>query len=155
MPSPDKLRREVRSELENLHHTVEGLEELREDLGDAEPAQYHVAGAAHLLGSIYMGIENVLKRISKYHGLDLPSGKNWHVQLFQRFVTPSKKELPALFDENLARRLDSFRRFRHVVHHGYAMDLRWERMQKGFDEARPVVDAFRIRVEAYLGSLEA
>lgn len=47
-----------------------------------------------------------------------------------------------------------FRGFRHVVRHGYTLDLEWERMQMGLEEARPVFEQFQEHVELFLSDLE-
>lgn len=47
-----------------------------------------------------------------------------------------------------------FRRFRHVTHHGYALDLEWERMRMGLQEVRPVLEHFRRQVEQFLAGIE-
>ena len=51
-------------------------------------------------------------------------------------------------------RTDSFRWFRHVSQHGYSLDLDWERMRMGSEEARPVFDHFREQVERFLAELK-
>lgn len=34
-----------------------------------------------LLAPFYSGIENILKRVSRFHGVELPAGDNWHLDL--------------------------------------------------------------------------
>ena len=58
------------------------------------------------------------------------------------------EELVALLA--LATDLGAYRRFRHVVHHGYGFELEWERMQEGMQKVRSVFERFRAQVEAYL-----
>lgn len=86
-------------------------------------------------------------------GVELPRGENWHLELFQRFCTPGQPPLPALFDEALARRLGPFRRFRHVVHHGYGFQMDWERMHEGLKQVAGVLATFRQQVEAHVSAL--
>jgi len=47
-----------------------------------------------------------------------------------------------------------FRGFRHVIRHGYPRELEWDRMREGLQEARPVFEHFRDRVEQFLGGLD-
>jgi hypothetical protein len=101
-----------------------------------------------------MGIENILERILKFRGQELPAGDRWHVKLFERFCAPSESVVPAFFEGRWVERTDSFRRFRHVAHHGYALELEWERMRMGLHEARPVFVHFRSQVEQFLDGLE-
>ena len=99
------------------------------------------------------GIENILKRLSRFHGLMLPSGENWHFDLFKRFCPPVQPPIPMLFDDSLAGQLGPFRRFRHVVHHGYGFQIEWDRMREGLDRVSAVLAAFRVRVTAHLDGL--
>lgn len=145
---------ELRLELENLELTVEEIESLRGDLEGETPRVREWAAAAKFMGDIYMGIENVLKRIVKFRGEELPSGERWHVELFEKFCAPTSDSLPEFFEERWIERTDSFRRFRHITHHGYARDLEWERLRVGLKEARPVFDHFREQVEAFLSEFD-
>jgi hypothetical protein len=111
------------------------------------------AAAAKFMQDVYMGIENVLKRVLKFRGEEVPSGERWHVELFERFCALVESSLPVFFEDRWIERTDSFRRFRHVAHHGYAHNLEWDRMRDGLKEARPVFDHFREQVEAFLGDL--
>jgi hypothetical protein len=101
-----------------------------------------------------MGIENVFKRILRFLGKEPPSGPDWHTRLLGWFGDEPRSDLPVLVSEELANRLKPFLRFRHLVTHGYALDLEWNRMREGLEEARPVFEAFRTRVEDYLDSLD-
>jgi hypothetical protein len=50
--------------------------------------------------------------------------------------------------------LAPFRRFRHVVHHGYGFQLDWDRMAEGISQVPILFEAFRRRIEAYVSSLQ-
>ena len=58
-----------------------------------------------------------------------------------------------LFDDALARQLGPFRRFRHVVHHGYGFQIEWDRMREGVEHVAQVLEAFHDRVEAHLKTI--
>lgn len=136
-----------------MEGTVKEIEKLLRDVEQREPDVRERAAAGQFLGSVYMGIENILERILKFRGQEVPSGDRWHVELFERFCSHSESALPVFFEGRWIDRTDSFRRFRHVVHHGYALELEWERMRVGLEEARPVFDRFREQVEQFLSDL--
>jgi hypothetical protein len=138
-----------------MDRTVEELSSLRQDVGEDPPTLREQAAAGQFLGSIYMGVENIFKRIIHFHGLEMPEGEEWHVQLFRRFRSPKTGPLPVLLPDDLAEAMKPFRGFRHVVRHGYALELEWERMRPGLEEARPVADHFREQVDQFLADLEA
>jgi hypothetical protein len=78
----DELRTEVRTEFGQLEIVVEELDALAEDIGSGPATRRERAVAGSFLGSLYMGVENVLKRIARYNGVELPSRERWHAALF-------------------------------------------------------------------------
>lgn len=148
------MKREIRVELDKMDRTVEEIVALHKDLGEDTPTLRERAAAGQFLGSIYMGVENIFKRIIRFYELEMPEGEDWHVELFRRFRSPAMDPLPVLLPDDLAEAMKPFRGFRHVVRHGYALDLEWERMQVGMQEARPVFEHFRREVEQFLAGLE-
>jgi hypothetical protein len=126
-----ELREEIAVELESLEATVNELVTLREDIADREPTVREKTAAAAFLAQFYNGIENILKRISHYHNIPLPTGETWHVDLFRRFCSPPQPPLPILFDDPLAAALAPYRRFRHVAFHSYGFQLEWSHMAEG------------------------
>ncbi|HNV24605.1 MAG TPA: hypothetical protein PKH98_06940, partial [Candidatus Omnitrophota bacterium] len=71
----------------------------------------------------YGGIENILKRISRFYEVNLPSSELWHVELFKRFCDPPLDPLPIIFDKSLSQDLAPFRKFRHVGPRPFTMSL--------------------------------
>jgi uncharacterized protein YutE (UPF0331/DUF86 family) len=61
--------------------------------------------------------------------------------------------LPSLFDESLSSDLAPYRKFRHVVHHGYGFQLDWERMVEGIEHVNGIYQHLKKRIEDYLASL--
>jgi len=159
----EALREEVGNELDQLEIVVEELEAITEDVGAGPGSLRDRAAASSFLASFYMGVENVLKRIVRYHGLELPRSERWHVELFERFCAPreepggekppEEKTLPVLFEGEQVARMDAYRRFRHVIHHGYERDLDYARMRPGIEGARRAFERFRSEMKAYLKRL--
>ncbi len=151
-----ELSEEVRLELHQMERVVEELEALNADVGEGPATLREEAAAGQFLASFYMGVENVLKRVARYHEVELPESEQWHVELF-RWFCPSpqnRPSLPVLFPKPLASEMKPYRRFRHVVHHAYGIELKWERMVEGIQNVRPVFDRFRRQVEDVLADLE-
>lgn len=96
--NPAQLREEIAIELDALEVTVLELLALNQDLASREPSVREKAAAAAFLAQFYNGIENILKRINRYHNVPLPTGETWHTDLFQRFCSPPHPDLPLLFD---------------------------------------------------------
>jgi len=151
--TPADLRAEIDIELEAVGKVLAELSSLHADIGNREPTVREKTAAATFLAQFYGGIENILKRISKFHKVPLPTGESWHFDLFERFCTPSYSPLPALFDNSLKAGLSPFRRFRHVVYHSYSFELEWERMKEGIEKAPEIFSRFSGKVEDFLKSL--
>lgn len=75
--------------------------------------------------------------------------------LFQRFCSPGYPLLPVLFDQSLAAEMAPYRRFRHVVFHGYGFQLEWTRMQEGITHVDRVFSRIRVRLSNYVRSLSS
>jgi hypothetical protein len=86
-----ELGEEIGVELEALEAAASELLALRQDIAHREPTVREKNAAAAFLAQFYTGIDNILKRISRYHGVPLPSGETWHVDLFERFCPPAHK----------------------------------------------------------------
>ena len=145
-----ELREEISIELEYLETVVHELDALRSDLGDRQPTVREKTAAGAFLAQFYAGIENILKRVSHFHALEIPAGESWHIELFQRFCEPSRQPLPILFNAELAQSLRPFRKFRHVVYHGYGFQLDWSRMREGVFRIDAVFHSFKESLNRYL-----
>ena len=145
--TPDDLREDVAVELEALETTVHELIALQTDIADRAPTVREQTAAAAFLAQFYNGVENILKRISHYHHVPLPTGDTWHVDLFRRFCSPPYPPLPALFDASLEAALAPYRRFRHVAFHSYGFQIEWSRLAEGVAG----VDNVFVRIKANLG----
>lgn len=131
------------------------ISSLHKDIAAREPTTREKTAAAAFLAQFYGGIENILKRISKFHSIPLPTDDTWHMELFKRFCDPSYTPLPELFDESLSSALAPFRRFRHVVYHSYGFQLEWERMKEGIVNIENVWVRFKTNLFNYLKKLKS
>lgn len=149
----EELREEIAIELDNIEMVLRELSILHDEAKEREVSIREKTAASAFLAQFYSGIENLLKRISRYNNIPLPSGEIWHIELFRRFCEPSFPPLPALFDESLSSDLAPYRKFRHVVHHGYGFQLEWERMAEGIEHVNGIHQRLKKKVDDYLASL--
>lgn len=152
MTSEDLLH-EIDIEIDSMARVVDELTSLRHDVGSGEPTVREKTAAAAFLAQFYGGIENILKRISLFEGVRLPSGDSWHIDLFNCFRDPPYRGLPLLFDAGFAPVMASFRKFRHVVHHGYGFQMDWERLREGIVLVDDAFRAFQDRLLQYRQAL--
>jgi hypothetical protein len=150
----DELREEVGIELGLIETSVNEALSLFHDLADKEPTVREKTAAAAFIAQFYGGIENILKRIHRFHGVPMPVGDSWHIEIFKRFCHPGYHPLPFLFEDDLASDLSTFRKFRHVVYHGYGFQLDWERMRDGLAVLEGVHIRLILTIAAYISSLK-
>jgi hypothetical protein len=144
------LHEEISIELELMEKIVHEVASLIEDVsGRPTTVRERTAGAA-FLAQFYGGIENILKRIHRYYNVPLPVGETWHLDLFRRFCEPGHNALPMLFDKKLASLLSPFRKFRHVVHHGYGFQIEWDSMAEGLYSLESVFRDLSVVFESFL-----
>lgn len=148
------LAEEIQIEFEAIQWTVDELMSLHQDVGQREPTVRELAAAGLFLANFYNGIENVLKRICRYHQIEMPKGEDWHLALAMWFCDPPRAGLPVLLEIELASELAPYRQFRHVVHHGYGFRLAWTDMLPGVEAAGHVFVKFKRAVEAFLARLQ-
>lgn len=146
----EELCEEIDIELELLDATVRELITLRNDVDDREPTVREKTAAGAFLAQFYGGIENILKRICHFYGIAVPTGDTWHIVLFKHFCKPCYSQLPVLFNESLASDMASFRKFRHIVYHGYGFQLDWTRMKEGIESVEDVYLRFKTRLLKYM-----
>ena len=148
------LHDEISIELELMTQVVYEVSSLCHDVAERVPTVREKTAAAAFLAQFYGGVENILKRIHRYYNVPLPAGDTWHLDLFNRFCSPGDEILPLLFDDKLASRLSPFRKFRHVVHHGYGFQIEWEMMGEGLDSLETVFHDVSVVFDSFLKSLQ-
>jgi hypothetical protein len=92
----------------------EGWERARRSNDD-----YYLDGVALNLHGFYMGIERILTRIAETIDDKLPHGEGWHLLLLEQMMKEVPGIRPAAISTETGRKLDEYRRFRHVVRNVY------------------------------------
>lgn len=151
----EELKEDIAVEIENIETVLQELSALYGDVKGREAVIREKTAASAFLAQFYSGIENILKRTSRFYNVALPLGDMWHIDLFRRFCEPSLPPLPVLFDDFLSSALAPYRKFRHVVYHGYGFQLDWERMTEGIENAEPVFLRFKANLNMFLITLDS
>lgn len=143
---------EIQTELESLEIIVTEISSIINDYSDVVPDIRAKTLLGSFLAQFYMGVENILKKLVKATGQSLPKSENWHLELFKSFCDPPLGNFPVLFDNDLERKMANFRRFRHVVFHGYGFRLDWEIMLEGSGQLDDTFVKFKKALKNYLES---
>ena len=148
----EDLREQVETESDLMKETLDRVERPRLKIGTGTPDDDQLAAAGAYLVNLYTGVENILKRIVKFRRLQLPEGPNWHVSLLQMFGPSAGEDLPLLIDEELMKDMGPYLGFRHLLMHGYAILLRWDRLGPNLTRAHEVFPRFIEAVSRFVES---
>ncbi len=148
--NPERLKVEILIELKEMSIVIDDINVLMNETDLTTPSNIQKAATSSLVAQFYTGIENILKRISKYHKVNLPKSDSWHIELFERFCESNDKNLPLLFDDFLKNELINYRKFRHFVYHGYSNKISWERLLSGIKNINDVFFKFKESINTYI-----
>ena len=113
------INEKIAAEIENIEKVMLELNQL-DDLSKA--SYLELAGTGALLHNFYNGIENIIKQIFIFKNILIPSGSFWHRDLLDTACS-SDILYPLLKDK-----LGPYLAFRHYFVHGYALDLKADRI---------------------------
>ena len=148
--NPERLKLEILIELKEMSIVIDDINLLMKETDLTTPSNIQKAATSSLVAQFYTGIENILKRISKYYNFNIPKSDNWHIELFERFCEPNELNLPVLFDNFLREELVNYRKFRHFVFHGYSNKITWERLLSGIKNINEVFTKFKESINTYI-----
>ena len=143
---------EVELELDNLTVLVAEINKVLIDPQHEEADIIPKTATASFMAQYYSGIENILKRITKYFNIPLPKTESWHYELFTFFCDPPYLSLPVLFDAEIKIEINELRKFRHRVHHGYSFTLEWSDLLIGANSVLKTFVPFSRNVRIFLNS---
>ena len=121
----NELCEDIEVEFAHINETLTEIRDILQRESEKTLTRSDITAGATYLAQCYNGIENILKRISRFRGVELPTGPFWHAE-FVAVFTPDEskgKGLPPLADSDLFPRLTALRKFRHTVAHGYAVSF--------------------------------
>lgn len=151
MPSQravDDLITDLLVERRKLQQLVASLQTLQplwhEPLAQAE----RVDAAALRLQSLYTGLERCFTQIVRVFNGGPPEGQDWHRRLLERMALASEQR-PALLDAESIHVLAELLRFRHVVRHLYAYELRSDQVERLLTLAVSTWPALEVQLLAF------
>lgn len=133
----EQLNSDVLDEIEAIEQTLEDLTSIKKNLIPDKVDNTQKAAIGTFLMNFYVGIENIIKRISKVYYQKIPRGHSWHKKLLDLSYNPPQGKIP-IFDESIVDKLNPYRGFRHVFVSGYGFKLRIELMISLIDNVDPL-----------------
>lgn len=84
---------------------------------------YYLDGVALNLHGFYMGIERILAHIAETIDGNMPHSDNWHILLLQQMTVEIPRIRPAVISLETGKKLDEYRKFRHIVRTDYTYNF--------------------------------
>ena len=150
------LRADLEDELEKLAKLEQEFAVAAEKLNlpQEQVPNYDRGAIGYLLHSFYNLSENMFQLIARFFENDI-GPKDWHRDLLKRMKLEIPGYRPRVIDEELYRKLDDFRSFRHKFRHSYSFELDWEKERAVAVKLPETVVMLRRQMIQFLGSLSS
>jgi hypothetical protein len=117
-----KLRAELVLDMKRLSELATKNRKAVERVASGPAEELDYAALGYTIHNIFNLIENYTTRIAKVFENQIDPG-TWHRDLIHRMQLDIEGVRPALWDGDLAGKVDELRRFRHAFRNMYAQDL--------------------------------
>lgn len=117
-----RLRAELQLDIDRLTELTDKNRRAAERVSVGAPDELDYAALGYTIHNVFNLIENYATRIAKLFENQVDPA-SWHRDLIERMQIEIAGVRPALWDRDLAGRVDELRRFRHVFRNMYANDL--------------------------------
>ncbi len=154
MPKEPKeaLKQQVEDELRAMDEAVQAIHRVAQRMPHPTDMDLVVA-AGKYLDDFYNGAERTFERICVWLEGSIPSGEDWHKQLLEHMTEGVAGVRFPLLDEDLAKRLEEFLKFRHRFRHRYGYELVWDKMLPLVEEAPKVLSDLKTALERFFAGL--
>lgn len=115
---------------------------------------YYLDSVALNLHGFYSGLERIFTLIAETIDGSLPQGENWHLLLLQQMTKETPRMRPAVISDDVSRRLNEYRGFRHVVRNVYTYRFDPVKVEKLVLDAPALFAQFNSELSAFANFLE-
>lgn len=150
------LKADIRDELDKIERLEKEFSRFEDKLSlppEAVP-NYDRGAIGYFVHNFYNGCENIFRSVARFFENDLGSDAR-HADLLKRMKLEVAGYRSPVIGEDLFRRLDDFRAFRHKFRHCYGFELDWEKERLIARRLRPTARLFREEIHRFLKSLES
>ncbi len=152
MVALERLNAELQLDIERLAELRSTNERAAEPVAAGNPDELEYAALGYTIHNLFNLIENYATRIARTFENEIDPA-SWHRELIERMQLSIAGVRPALWDRNLAGRVDELRRFRHVFRNMYANDLDPARVVAVQDGVPSTLTLFRAAHDRFTADL--
>lgn len=114
----------------------------------------HAASLADGIAAIYTGLESVLGAVAGEIDEYRPRGDAAHADLIDGMAVAVKGVRPAVLTEPTRELMHEVRKFRHVVRHKYALELKRTEVVRNLGTTKKLVAAFERDWARFVGAMD-
>jgi len=132
---------------------LKNIVRIREELFslvNKEKSEYSLTECAAIstfIMNIYLGIENILKQILMFDGLDVKDAPQWHEKVLK------KAGEIGILPPDLFQILTGYLYFRNLFIYSYVFNIKWEKLKELVDTVKDVIDRFSSEVNEYIQTI--
>lgn len=104
---------------------------------------YDKSAIALMLSQFYNGLENIFKRVLKFHNINIKNSENYHIEIIDSFNNMALEKYSFEFSAEILNTITILRRFRHYVFHGYSFNLEWNKLKIANDTISIIFPKFQ------------
>ena len=147
------LKSDVLDEIEAIEQALKDLTSVKNNLVPEKIDNTQKAAIGTFLMNFYVGVENIVKRISKVYYQKIPWGRSWHKELLDLSHKPPQGKIP-IFNISIVDRLNPYRGFRHVFISGYGFKLRLELLTSLINNIDPLWADIKKAIDEFWNKLQ-
>lgn len=150
------LAAEIRDELAKLSELARSIESTwkRRSTAPREEQDVFLESVALKLHNFYTGCERIFGQVGTEINGALPQTHDWHVRLLRTMCVEVPEVRPAVLSAALARDLEDYLRFRHLVRNIYALELDAAKIEPLVGKVADVAGRFEDEIERFVRYLE-
>ncbi|MBI4837582.1 MAG: hypothetical protein HY806_00185 [Nitrospirae bacterium] len=111
---------------------------------ETEYTTAEIAAIAAFISNAYLGVENILKQMLMFDGLDVTDAPVWHEKVLK------KANEIGILPPDLFQILLKYLSFRKFFMYSYAFNITWEKLKPLVDALKDVIKRFRTEVMEYM-----
>ncbi|MBI4653706.1 MAG: hypothetical protein HY752_01705 [Nitrospirae bacterium] len=142
----EELKERCNSEFESIDRIVNELSFLVSHQ-KSEYTIVEVAAISAFVLNVYTGVENILKQMLLFDGLDVSDSPTWHENVLK------KSAEIGILPPDLLQALSRYLSFRTIFVYSYIFNIKWEELKVLVDAIRDVIGRFKTEVGEYIQTI--